>query len=368
VDGPRERLYEDGRYPTPSGRARFVASPVRATAERASATFPFQLTTPRLRDQWHGMSRSGAVPGLFAHEGAPVLRLHPQDAERRRLANGELLRLRTARGSTVLPLQTDARVGLGQADLPMHWGAEFLAGDGVNALTSGARCPDSQQPELKFAALDVASAALPWRLSACAWVPAAEGAALRERLRAQLNAFPYASCLPVPSNDPSRCGWAFEAAAEAAPEAALLNALTEAVGLLGAGVHRYADAGRGRLRLLRLDGALLQALLRAGEHDEAAWLLPLWRERQSVQALGRWLLGPGTPPQAQLTAPRAAQVCNCFDVREDAITAELRRCSGSADARLAALQGALRCGTQCGSCLPSLRRLVATTHPEEVSA
>jgi assimilatory nitrate reductase catalytic subunit len=55
-------------------------------------------------------------------------------------------------------------------------------------------------------------------------------------------------------------------------------------------------------------------------------------------------------------------------VREDAITAELRRCAGSADERLVALQGALRCGTQCGSCLPSLRRLVATTHPEEVSA
>ncbi|RVT86504.1 nitrate reductase [Inhella crocodyli] len=368
VDGPRERLYEDGRYPTPSGRARFVASPVRPTAERASAAFPFQLTTTRLRDQWHGMSRSGAVPGLFAHEGGPVLRLHPQDAERRRLVNGELLRLRTARGATVLPLQTDARVGLGQADLPMHWGAEFLAGDGINALTHGARCPDSQQPELKFAALDVASAALPWRLSACAWVPAAEGAALRERLRAQLNAFPYATCLPVPSDDPARCGWVLEAAAETAPDPALLAALTEAVGLHGPGVHRYADAGRGRLRLLRLDGEALQALLRVGEHDEAAWLLPLWRERQSVQALGRWLLGPGTPPSAQLAAPRAAQVCNCFDVREDAITAELRRCAGSADERLAALQGALRCGTQCGSCLPSLRRLVASTQPEEVSA
>ncbi|WP_374438352.1 molybdopterin-dependent oxidoreductase [Inhella sp.] len=359
----KARLYTDHRFATPSGRARFIATPYRAPAESASAKFPLQLTTSRLRDQWHAMSRSGTVPGLFAHEGAPVLKLHPQDAARRRLKAGELLRLQSARGELVLPLALDAGVAPGQADLPMHWGSEFLAGAGINALTSGARCPDSQQPELKFSALAVQSAGLPWRLTACAWVPATEGAALRERLRALLPRFPFAHCLPVPTDDATRQGWAFEAALAERPEPQLIDHLTAAIGLDGPGVLRYADAGRGRLRLLRLQGegeaAALQAFARVGEQDEAAWLQPLWREGRRAAPLGRWLLSPGAPPAELLSAPRSPQVCNCFDVREDQIRACL---AGGADS-LDALQAELKCGTQCGSCLPALRRLMSEGVP-----
>jgi assimilatory nitrate reductase catalytic subunit len=57
-------------------------------------------------------------------------------------------------------------------------------------------------------------------------------------------------------------------------------------------------------------------------------------------------------------APKSPQVCTCFNVSEDAIRAELLRCGGQDDQRLAELQGALRCGTNCGSCIPELRRLV----------
>ncbi|MBN8506450.1 MAG: nitrate reductase, partial [Burkholderiales bacterium] len=180
VNGPTARLYGDGRFPTSSGKARFIASPYKPTAERASAARPFQLTTSRLRDQWHGMSRSGSVPGLFAHEGRPAIRLHPSDAARRRLAESELLRVSSARGSLVLPLRLDAGVAPGCADLPMHWGSEFLR-EGVNVLTNGARCPDSQQPELKFSAVHVEPAGLPWRVSGCAYVPAEQAADLREQ-------------------------------------------------------------------------------------------------------------------------------------------------------------------------------------------
>jgi assimilatory nitrate reductase catalytic subunit len=55
---------------------------------------------------------------------------------------------------------------------------------------------------------------------------------------------------------------------------------------------------------------------------------------------------------------RGAQVCSCFDVTAPQIEAELTRCSGTPDARLAQLQAQLRCGTNCGSCLPQLRSMV----------
>ena len=382
ADGPQQwpyvtegtpRLYTDGRFATDSGRARFIAKPYRPPAESASAQLPFSLTTGRLRDQWHGMSRSGSVPGLFAHEGQPLVRMHPSDAARRRLADGELVTVRSRRAAVVLPLRLDERVPLAGADIAMHWGDEFIgAQDGINALTHGAFCPDSKQPELKFSAVAIEPAVLPWRISACAWVAAEQGATLREQLRALMPRFGYAQCLPEPtrSGHGPQAGWAFEAAGAEAPAPELVAELAAALGLDSPAVLRYADAQRGRLRLLRLDGddmqaAPLQALLRVGQHDEGAWLVDLWRERTAASAVGRWLLSPGAPPtNAKVASP---QVCNCFDVREDVIRLTLARCSGSPSERLAQLQAEKRCGTQCGSCLPTLRRLVATT-PEEVPA
>lgn len=371
VSGPTARLYTDGRFATASGRARFVARDHQPPAEATSPDQPFALTTGRLRDQWHGMSRSGSVPGLFAHEGRPVVRVHPADAARHGLAEGALVHVRSRRGAIVLPLRLDDNLPPAGADIPMHWGDEFIGAQwGVNTLTPGSFCPDSRQPELKFSAVAIAPADLPWRLSACAWVAADDGAALRERLRALMPRFGYAQCLPVPSPS-GLAGWAFEAAGAEAPPAPLVDELAALLGLAGPAVLRYADAGRGRLRLLRLDGdapqtAPLQALLRVGRHDEGAWLVDLWRERRPAASAGRWLLSPGAPP-GNAAAAASPQVCNCFDVREDVIRLTLARCSGSPAERLAQLQAERRCGTQCGSCLPALRRLVATT-PEEIPA
>jgi len=184
--------------------------------------------------------------------------------------------------------------------------------------------------------------------------------------------FGYAHCLPEPAraDHGEQVGWTFEAACAEAPAAELIDELAAVLGLNSPAVLRYADAQRGRLRLLNLEGddlqaAPLQALLRVGQHDEGAWLVDLWRERAAASTVGRWLLSPGAP--STNTAATSPQLCNCFDVREDVIRSTLARCSGSPAERLAQLQAEKRCGTQCGSCLPALRRLVATT-PEEVPA
>ena len=52
-----------------------------------------------------------------------------------------------------------------------------------------------------------------------------------------------------------------------------------------------------------------------------------------------------------------------MNVTDTAIHAELTRCHGTDDDRLAQLQGKLRCGTNCGSCLPELKRMVRATGP-----
>ncbi|WP_077035589.1 nitrate reductase [Pelomonas sp. KK5] len=356
------RLYEDRRFATPDGLARFIAKPYAAPLSRPDARRPWSLTTGRLRDQWHGMSRSGVVPRLFGHEGTPALALNPQDMSRRGLAEGDYARVSSVHGAVVLQLRGDDAVAPMQASLPMHWGAEFL-GIGVNEVTQPGFCPDSKQPELKFSAVAIEKLALPWRISGAAWSEPGR----RGRLRALLSAFDYAHCVPVAGPE-GREGWSFEAASSQPPSAELVKQLAAALGLDGTvGLLRYADAGRGRSRLLRLsaDGKAVDSLLLVGEAGVAAWLLPLWREGQPVAPFGRQLLAPHPQGPANAT-PRSPQVCNCLDVSEARIREHLVGCAGSESERLASLQGALRCGTQCGSCLPTLRRLVTQIKPEEL--
>ncbi|MGL4231511.1 MAG: molybdopterin-dependent oxidoreductase, partial [Casimicrobium sp.] len=76
----KARLYEDGVFPTPSGKAKFKVTPYKAVADAVDARYPLALTTGRLRDQWHGMSRTGRVPQLYGHEPEPMLTMNTNDA------------------------------------------------------------------------------------------------------------------------------------------------------------------------------------------------------------------------------------------------------------------------------------------------
>ncbi|HEX7439274.1 MAG TPA: molybdopterin-dependent oxidoreductase [Caldimonas sp.] len=363
----RARLYVDGRFATADGRARFIAAPYRPPAEARDARHPFALNTGRLRDQWHGMSRSGTVARLFGHEGSPVVRMNPHDLPRRGLKSGDLVELRSRRGRIVLPLLADDSVGRAQADVAMHWGDEFVSGvsadgvrhAGVNALTTGAYCPDSFQPELKHAAIGVTRLEVPWRLSAAAWLPAGRSVEVREKLRAAMATFAYAACVPVAGPD-GRTGVSFQAASATAIEPGRADAIAAWLGLLAPTTLRYADPVRGTRRLLGLEGegsgARLSALLLIGEAASADWLRLLWQEQLAVAPYGRLLLAPQASSPQGLNA-RSPQVCNCLDVPESRIRSCLAGLAGQPGARVAALQAALKCGTQCGSCLPDLRRL-----------
>jgi assimilatory nitrate reductase catalytic subunit len=202
----RRRPLPDPRRP----RARFAAVTYLPVAEPRDARYPFSLTTGRLRDHWHGMTRTGTLGRLFGHVAEPAVQLHPQDMARRGLKDGDLVHVTSRRGSIVLPVQACSEVALSQAFIAMHWGPEYLSGRsssgeplaGVNALTTSAFCPVSKQPELKHAAVKILKAELPWSLLAMAWLPEGEALAAREALRALMPPFSFASCVPFSSPAP----------------------------------------------------------------------------------------------------------------------------------------------------------------------
>ncbi|PKO67921.1 MAG: nitrate reductase [Betaproteobacteria bacterium HGW-Betaproteobacteria-16] len=365
----KARLYEDGIFPTADGKARFAALPWKPVAEPRESRFPFSLTTGRLRDQWHGMTRTGTLGRLFGHVSEPVVQLHPQDMERRGLKDGDLVHVTSKRGSIVLPLQGSASIGLSQAFIAMHWGPEYLSGRsssggvlvGVNALTTSAYCPTSKQPELKHAAVKVLKAELPWSLLAMAWLPDDQALAVQAALRALMPTFEFATCVPFGRD---RTGVLFRAAAHDAPDAAVVEQVEALLGLKTADALRYVDRRLGQRRTARLvrtgDATRLEAFVLAGDTRAEAWIRPLLQDELPAEAYGRLLLMPGAKAPVAVVA-RGRQVCTCFNVNEDDITTQLTTCGGTESERLATLQGRLRCGTNCGSCIPELRRLVRAT-------
>ena len=366
----RARLYEDGRFPTPNGRARFADVAFQPLAEPRDARYPFSLTTGRLRDQWHGMSRTGTVQRLFGHVPEPCIELHPQDLQRLGLAEGQLAHVTSRRGSLLLPVQPSEAVAPTQAFIAMHWGEEALSGSGprgeplagVNALTSPAFCPQSKQPELKHCAVKVLKAELPWALLAMAWLPDERALAVREALRPLMRRFAFASCVPFGHE---RIGVMFRAAGYEPADAALLAEIETLLGLQAPSPQRplhYEDRRRGQRRTMRLlagdDGrARLHGFLMAGDLRAQGWVRTLLLEQLPADGYGRLLLAPAAkPPQAVPSASR--RVCSCLNVSDTQIVERLADCRGTDEQRLAELQQALRCGTQCGSCVPELKRMV----------
>jgi assimilatory nitrate reductase catalytic subunit len=371
------RLYTDHRFATADGRARFHAPAWRATAEQRDAHYPLSLTTGRLRDQWHGMTRSGTAPHLFAHAPAPALEMHPQEIERRKWKAGDLVRVRSRRGTLVLPVQPSDSVPPALAHVAMHWGEEWLGGEfgrGVNVLMSGATCPQSRQPELKHAAVRVERAELPWALQVVAWMPAGEALARRETLHRWLGAFAYAHCVPFgargAADAAATVGLHLRAAAAAAPPAELIDRIAALFGLAEGRLLHYADARAGRRRIVRLDAAgALAGFLLAGDDAAEPWMTAWLRDRRAAAGEARALLsGAARAPVA--TPPASPVVCSCHGVTEAAISAA---CASEALAaldgaeRLAALQQRLRCGTECGSCLPAVKALARRAPVQEVA-
>ncbi|MEQ6290634.1 molybdopterin-dependent oxidoreductase [Vogesella sp. GCM10023246] len=339
----RSRLYGDGVFPTASGRAQFLDVAWRTPADKVSAHFPIRLTTGRLRDHWHSMSRTALVPTLTRHVEEPALVMHPRDMQRHKLQAGELVKVRNKRGAIYLPVQADDSLRAGVAFIPMHWGGAALGGQGINALTSRALDPQSKQPELKLAAVSVEPAKLPWRATL---LLRGDVQMLRPQLEALRASFPYAVAVPV--NLAGAEHLRLRLGAASAPSGELLAELATRLLPAAAMQAAFDDPARGVLRRVWLEGKTPLGFVLAGDVRADAALTAWLDGGDAPESLASLLLGRSSG------AVRARVVCACEGVREDAICAGIQR-----GLDVDGLKRELRCGTGCGSCVPELKRLCA---------
>lgn len=149
ADGTRPRL----AFATANGRARFFARPHADPAELPDADYPMVLNTGRLQHQWHTLTKTGKVPMLNKLNPGPFVEIHPGDARALGIETGDGVEIRSRRGRARLPATITDRVQPGQCFAPMHWNDVYGDDLCINAVTSDAIDPVSQQPELKFCAV-----------------------------------------------------------------------------------------------------------------------------------------------------------------------------------------------------------------------
>ncbi len=152
------RRYTDGVFSHPDGKARFVVHGYKPPAEETDAAYPFVLTTGRVRDQWHTLTRTGKIPVLMKKDPSGFVEVNTADAAQLGLASGDPVEVTSRRGSATAPCRVTDAIKSGTCFMPFHWGS--LWGDAVvNRATIESHDPLSKQPELKYCAVQLKKAA-----------------------------------------------------------------------------------------------------------------------------------------------------------------------------------------------------------------
>jgi assimilatory nitrate reductase catalytic subunit len=330
------RLFGDGRFYHADRRARLVAIRPRAPKFALDEEYPLVLNTGRIRDQWHTMTRSGRSARLSSHLPEPFVDMHAADALRYGLSEGTLVRVVTRWGRMVARLRSSGEIARGSLFVPIHWSG-FNASDArVGALVSPAVDPISGEPEFKHTPARVEPFVVNWygfiltrhavAVQALSWWACAEGGLFRR----------------------------YEIAGRGVPG----NWSRWGRGLLGAADAEdwleYQDASGGTYRAVHLADERLEACLFVAPRPQLpsrSWLASLFQQPR-LSAADRAGLLTGKP--ADPAADTGATVCACFGVGRNAIAAAIA--AGCGDP--AAIGRRLKAGTNCGSCVPELNRLI----------
>jgi len=329
---PATRLFADGGFPTPDGKARILPVSSRPPVHAPHKKRPLILNTARLRDQWHTMTRTGVVERLGQHRPAPQLSIHPDDAGE--IQPGQLVAVTSDWGRALLLADISRDVAPGSVAAMMHWTAATGSAGEIGPVVNPAVDPVSGQPELKHTPVSVTPLATRWQgililRTAPATPPkVAETLIVRQRMGGlwvyRMTASEFAAdpeTLPAPS---------------------------------GSDFVSAVDRKRGRVRWAAVVDNKVEALFFAAPAGlplpEAEDLIPLFDLDPAAPDTRAALLA------GRITdgAPRSPQICICFGITEAQIKGAIAEGCDTTEA----LGEKLRCGTNCGSCLPELKEMV----------
>jgi assimilatory nitrate reductase catalytic subunit len=333
VAGPQQRFFSDGEFFASDRRARFIAPDVPALRSETHAGRPLRLNTGRIRDQWHTMTRTGTSPRLGQHLPEPFVEVHPDDAARNGVFDGDFARVVTDYGQCVLKVVITGRQQRGTLFAPIHWSEANSSAARVGALVAPFTDPFSGQPESKATPASIAPYEYVFRGFALARAPLQLPDHAWWARVAVGGGFGY-----LIADNADLSGWSSWLRSVAGPDLA-----------------EYSDFAGGVYRAASFAAEGIETCLFLGPaHDAGDWNVV--KELFGLGVLGddqrRMLLSGKSIGGVANTGPI---VCACFGVGRNTICDAV-----AAGARSAAEIGLrLKAGTNCGSCIPELKHLIA---------
>jgi assimilatory nitrate reductase catalytic subunit len=330
---PQQRFFADGGFFAGDRKARFVAPEIPALRTETSAGRPLRLNTGRIRDQWHTMTRSGMSPRLGQHSPEPFVEIHPDDAIKYGVDDGGFARVVTDYGKCLLKVVVSERQQRGMLFAPIHWSEATASAARVGALVAPFTDPFSGQPENKATPVSILPYEYVFRGFALSRVP-----------------------LPMPDH----VWWARVTVAGGygyllADNADLSRWQSWLRSVAGRDLAEYKDFGGGIFRAASFVGRRIETCLFMGPaRDAGDWnvVKGLFAAEALSDEQRRMLLSGKSVDGLASSGPI---VCACFGVGRDTICTTI-----AAGARSAAEIGAqLKAGTNCGSCIPEMKRLIA---------
>ncbi len=336
-----KRLFTDGRFVTDNGRARFIAIETILPEQQPGDDYPMVVNTGRIRDQWHTMTRTANAPRLLAHRSEPFVEVHPHDMARLKLLEGHLARLTLKSGQFVGRVRRSAEQRPGEVFIPIHWNRQFASNGVATVLTEQVTDPVSGQPEAKHGRAAITPFPAGWH-----------GRLLVRRGRPRRWQADYWCHVPL-----DHCDSWWVAGRQPVQ---WLDMVTDWLG--GVAHVVMADPAQGCFRAARIVNGQLEAVLMVDNEParipDAGWLDGCFSESALSESSRRALLAAR---DVEVEDPGAI-ICSCFQVGERQIGAAIAGGAGS----VAALGEQLRCGTNCGSCIPELRHLVEVSVSESL--
>jgi assimilatory nitrate reductase catalytic subunit len=334
---PRPRFFAAGGFYSNDRKARFIAPEFPALRTETTAGRPLRLNTGRIRDQWHTMTRSGSSPRLGQHLPEPFVEIHPDDALRAGVTDGGFARVVTDYGQCTLRVAVNERQQRGMLFAPIHWSDVTASAARVGALVAPITDPFSGQPENKATPASVVPYEYVFR-----------GFAL-SRVKLELPDHVWWTRVTVAGG----YGYLFAENADLARWQSWLQSVA------GSDLAEYRDFAGGVYRAASFAGDRIETCLFVGPaRDAGDWNVV--KSLFAADALGddqrRMLLSGKSTDGLASTGP---VVCACFGVGRATIIAAIGAGAGTA----AQIGARLKAGTNCGSCIPELKGLIAQTGP-----
>lgn len=156
-----KRLFTEGVFATKTGKANFV--PITAQLPQVAPTSgQVIMNTGRIRDQWHTMTRTGRVPKLMTHFAEPFIQINAEDAKRLNVVDKELLQLDNLGCSYIGKALITNEQRVGEIFVPIHWNDSFSKSAKVSALINPITDKLSGQPEFKQCPVDISAFNAKW--------------------------------------------------------------------------------------------------------------------------------------------------------------------------------------------------------------